>query len=105
MYQFQSNWILYRSSCEGSRHEKYLWLAKAGHYADAKDPDRLHAKRIESLISTENAKWISAQEKVEMNKETHIVEKNGIILAITTGFSLTKQNLSNRNLWRWYQNE
>ena len=56
LYQFQSNWISYRSTCEGLRHEKYLWLAKAGHYADAKDPDRLLAERIESQISTEHAK-------------------------------------------------
>ena len=56
LYQFQSNWISYRSTCEGLRHEKFLWLAKAGHYADAKDPDRLLAERIESQISTEHAK-------------------------------------------------
>lgn len=75
LYQFQSNWISYRSSCEGLRHEKYLWLAKAGHYADAKDPDRLLAERIESLISTEHAKWVSAQEKAGTKEETPIVEK------------------------------
>jgi hypothetical protein len=63
LYQFQSNWISYRSTCEGLRHEKYLWLAKAGHYADAKDPDRLLAERVESLVSTEQAKWVSSQEK------------------------------------------
>jgi hypothetical protein len=74
LYQFQSNWISYRSTCEGLRHEKYLWLARAGHYAGAKDPDRLLAERIESLISTEHAKWVSAQEKVAQ-KEVPIVEK------------------------------
>ena len=75
LYQFQSNWISYRSSCEGLRHEKYLWLAKAGHYADAKDPNRLLAERIESLISTEHAKWVSSQEKVCKKEETTIVGK------------------------------
>jgi hypothetical protein len=74
LYQFQSNWISYRSSCEGLRHEKYLWFAKAGHYADAKDPDRLLAERIESLISTEHAKWVSAQEKAGKKEEALIVE-------------------------------
>jgi hypothetical protein len=63
LYQFQSNWISYRSSCEGLRHEKYLWFAKAGHYTDAKDPDRLLAERIESLISTEHAKWVSTKKE------------------------------------------
>jgi hypothetical protein len=75
LYQFQSNWISYRLSCEGLRHEKYLWLAKAGPYADAKDPGRLLAERVESLISTEHAKWVSAQEKAGKKEETSIVEK------------------------------
>lgn len=75
LYQFQSNWISYRSSCEGLRHEKYLWLAKAGHYADAKEPDRMLAERVESIVSTEHAKWISSQEKVDKKEESPIVEK------------------------------
>jgi hypothetical protein len=70
LYQFQNNWISYRSSCEALRHEKYLWLAKAGHYADAIEPDRLLAERIESLISTEHAKWTSTQEKAGKKEET-----------------------------------
>lgn len=41
LYQFQANWISYRSSCEGLRHEKYLWLAKAGPYTDVAEPDHL----------------------------------------------------------------
>ena len=73
LYQFQTNWISYRSTCEGLRHEKYLWLAKAGHYADTKDPDRLLAERIESLISTEHAKWTSVQEKVDKKDEPSIL--------------------------------
>jgi len=75
LYQFQSNWISYRSTCEGLKHEKYLWLAKAGHYADAKDPDRLLAERIESLVSTEHAKWVSSQEKEAKKEETPIIPK------------------------------
>jgi hypothetical protein len=75
LYQFQSNWISYRSTCEGLRHEKYLWLAKAGPYADAKEFDRLLAERIESLISTEHAKWVSTKEMAG-KKELPIVEKS-----------------------------
>ncbi len=75
LYQFQSNWISYRSTCEGLRHEKYLWQAKAGPYAEAKEPDRLLAERIESLISTEHAKWVSAQEKTSKNPEAPVAER------------------------------
>jgi hypothetical protein len=63
IYQFQSNWISYRSTAEALKHEKYLWYAGAGHYLKAENPEALLAERIEALISTENAKWISDKEQ------------------------------------------
>lgn len=30
LYQWQTNWILYRSTAEALKHEKYLYLAAAG---------------------------------------------------------------------------
>lgn len=63
LFQFQHNWITYRSTCENLKHEKYLWLAKSGPYTNAEKPDVLLADRIESLISQEHAKWIAGQEK------------------------------------------
>lgn len=75
LYQFQSNWMSYRSTCEELKHEKFLWLAKAGHYTDAKDPNRLLAERVESIVSTEHAKWVSAQEKMCKKEEPPVVER------------------------------
>lgn len=75
LYQFQSNWMIYRSTCEELKHEKFLWLAKAGHYADAEDPNRLLAERVESIVSTEHAKWVSDQEKVCRKDESLFVDK------------------------------
>jgi hypothetical protein len=63
--QFQSNWLTYRSTCEQLKHEKFLWLAKAGPYEDFEKADKLLAERIESLISTEHAKWISLKTEKE----------------------------------------
>lgn len=63
LYQFQFNWISYRSTCEALKHEKYLYLAKAGTYATANDPHALLAERVESLVSQEHAKWASSQEQ------------------------------------------
>ena len=63
--QYQQNWILYRSTCESSKREKYLYLAKAGPYAGVSDEHALLAERIESLGSEEEAKRVSAQEKPE----------------------------------------
>jgi Protein of unknown function (DUF4231) len=56
--QDQQTWVNYRSTCEALRHEKYLYLAKAGVYAGT-HPLPVLAVRIESLISQENAKWVS----------------------------------------------
>jgi len=68
IYQLQSNWITYRSIAEALKHEKYLWYAKAGHYLNAENPEALLAERIEALISTENAKWISDKEHAGKGK-------------------------------------
>jgi hypothetical protein len=64
--QDQQNWIAYRSTCEALKHEKYLYLAGAGPYANADNAEKrlaLLADRIEGLISQEHAKWVSAQEQ------------------------------------------
>jgi hypothetical protein len=63
--QYQHNWITYRSACEELKHEKYLWFAKAGPYLDAENCDALFAERVESLVSREHAKWVSARQKAE----------------------------------------
>lgn len=67
--QYQHNWISYRSTCETLKHEKYLHLAKAGPYANSRDPHALLAERIEGLISQEHAKWISGREEAMGQKE------------------------------------
>ena len=61
--QYQQNWITYRSTCEALKHEKYVYIGKAGPYATAQDPHALLAERIESLVSQEHAKWASAQQQ------------------------------------------
>jgi Protein of unknown function (DUF4231) len=67
--QYHSNWISYRSTCEALKHEKFLYLGKAGLYATANDPHALLAERIESLVSQEHAKWASSQEQGQ--KDNH----------------------------------
>src|SRR5215472_3539358 len=45
LFQLQTNWILYRSTCESLKHEKYLFLAGAGPYGAAQNPHSLLAER------------------------------------------------------------
>jgi hypothetical protein len=60
--QYQHNWITYRATCEALKHEKFLFLAKAGPYGSADNPSKLLAERVESLVSQGNgcgsSKWI-----------------------------------------------
>ena len=62
LYQFQANWLEYRTTCETLRHEKYLFLAKASPYNEG-EPFLLLVERIEGLISKENTNWQSYMKK------------------------------------------
>ncbi len=66
--QYHDNWISYRSTAEKLKHEKYLWLSKAGPYKDTKNPEVILAERVESLISREHAKWEVTVEKTEKDQ-------------------------------------
>ena len=64
VFQWNENWIAYRSTCEDLRHERYLFLAGAGPYTGADDDRRvLLAERVEGLVSQEHAKWASTQRR------------------------------------------
>src|SRR5215467_150828 len=66
--QYQQNWITYRSTCEALKHEKYLYIGKAGPYAKEEGSHALLAERIESLVSQEHAKWASIQQQDQKPK-------------------------------------
>ena len=61
LFQFHSNWTHYRSTAEALKHEKYLYLAHAGSYATAANPEALLAERIEGKVSQEHSAWASEQ--------------------------------------------
>jgi hypothetical protein len=61
--QYQQLWGTYRSTCEALKHEKYVYLAKAGPYAAAADAHAMLAERVESLVSQEHAQWNSFQQQ------------------------------------------
>jgi hypothetical protein len=66
--QYQQNWTSYRSTCEALRHEKFTYLGKAGPYGGVADPYALLAERVESLVSQENAKWVTSQDQGRSGK-------------------------------------
>lgn len=77
LYQFQAKWINYRSACEALKHERFLFVAKAGPYAGAGNPRALLAERIVSLVSHEHAKWAAGQEQAERRKKSVGTPANG----------------------------
>jgi hypothetical protein len=66
--QHHQNWITYRSTAEGLKHEKYLFLSMAGSYASSTNPKTLLAERIESLVSQEHSKWTAEREQLTKDK-------------------------------------
>jgi len=67
--QYQQIWTMYRATAEALTHEKFLFLALAGSYADAANPHALLAERIETIMSQENTKWVSVQEQSGKSKD------------------------------------
>jgi uncharacterized protein DUF4231 len=61
VFQFQQTWITYRSTAEALKRERYLYLARAGEYAEP-DRHRRLAERLEVLISEEHVKWSASQQ-------------------------------------------
>jgi hypothetical protein len=72
--QWGQTWITYRSTCESLRHEKYSFLGRSGVYAAATTDEaakKILVERVEALISTEHAKWISQEEYTLKSLQKH----------------------------------
>lgn len=61
LFQFQQNWIAFRSTAELLKHEKYLFLASAGPYSQGDRREALLAERVEALVSQEHSSWADTQ--------------------------------------------
>ena len=61
--QYQQNWTSYRATAEGLKHEKFMYLAKAGSYSSAADPHAMLAEHVEGMVSQEGARWVASHEQ------------------------------------------
>ncbi|HKJ02510.1 MAG TPA: DUF4231 domain-containing protein [Longimicrobiales bacterium] len=58
LYQFEHQWIKYRTTCESLKKEKFFFLtASAPFDGDPSESFQLLVQRVEALISTENTTW------------------------------------------------
>ncbi|MBV9444000.1 MAG: DUF4231 domain-containing protein [Acidobacteriaceae bacterium] len=56
--RYQANWLLYRSTCEALKREKYLYLSSAGPYVKSdREKEVILAERVEALLDQENNHW------------------------------------------------
>jgi low affinity Fe/Cu permease len=63
----QENWLMYRTTCETIKHEKYLFLTQSKPYNDDTSFNQF-VERIESLISKENSQWSRVSKEKTHNK-------------------------------------
>ena len=64
-FRYQEIWLNYRTTAETLKKEIYFYEWRLGEYGSAKDPMQLFVDRVESLLSQENTKWLSAHSKPE----------------------------------------
>jgi len=59
--KYQENWILYRTSAELLKKEKYFFENNVGEYSNLNDIDRnkLLVERVESIVSAETSKYFT----------------------------------------------
>lgn len=68
LYKFNEKWILYRTTAESLKHEKYLFVTKTYPYHSENAFKQL-VGRVESLISKENSNWSQSMEHSEKGNE------------------------------------
>ncbi|WP_051563804.1 DUF4231 domain-containing protein [Enterovibrio calviensis] len=68
--KYQENWLMYRTTCETLRHEKYLFMTATKPY-DGDDAFGHFVTRVESLISKENTQWARAAKEKSHNKQSN----------------------------------
>ncbi|MHC3129528.1 MAG: DUF4231 domain-containing protein [Candidatus Bathyarchaeota archaeon] len=61
MFNYQENWVNYRTTAETLKKEIHYYNAKLFPYHDSKDPEALFVERVENLISRENTVWLLSQ--------------------------------------------
>jgi hypothetical protein len=57
--KYQQNWLLYRTTAEILKKEKWLFKHDAGPYVNPTDKNRILVERVESIVSSETSKYFT----------------------------------------------
>lgn len=69
MNKYQEKWILYRSTCEELKREKYMYLTKSGIYAIDENSFNKFVERVETITAVEQALWRTKEKDINTNKK------------------------------------
>ncbi|PRO68023.1 DUF4231 domain-containing protein [Alteromonas gracilis] len=69
LFQFQTNWIKFRSTCEDLKSHLAQFRAVAGMYKDRRKAFNLLVENCEQLISVERGQWAQNNSRQDENKE------------------------------------
>ena len=72
MEKYFETWILYRTTAEALKREKFLFQNGCAQYSNLSEPDknRLLVERVESMTSSENSKFFAFQQQTrEMQQQ------------------------------------
>jgi hypothetical protein len=69
--KYQENWILYRTSAELLKKEKYFFENSVGEYPNLSDVDKnkLLVERVESIVSAETSKYFTIHQPSKTNQK------------------------------------
>jgi hypothetical protein len=71
LHKYQENWILYRTTAELLKKEKYLYLNNAGDYSGL-DPSRKKkqlVERVEGIVSSETSKYFAIHKPEQQQQQ------------------------------------
>jgi hypothetical protein len=71
MEKYSETWILYRTTGEALKREKFLYINDAANYSNLGDEDknRLLVERVEVLLSSENSKFFALQQQQQIRQQ------------------------------------
>ncbi len=61
LFQWQHNWLAYRSTADALKSEGALFAARAGVYEGVTHPHKLLASRVEQLLGGDNQSWTTGR--------------------------------------------
>ena len=74
MDAYFETWVLYRTTAEALKRERFLYVNSAADYSDLPEPAKfkLMVERIEAMLSAENSKFLALQQNAKQQSEQQL---------------------------------